>query len=164
MCGDETLSDRELQKNRADFGDDILAHPLDDEYHRARSPVWDKITVPLLTAANWGGQGLHPRGNFEGFVRSATKDKWLEAHGIEHWTHFYTDYGRKLQLRFFDHFLKGKGDWNKQPPRPAPGPPHRQVRRAARKRMASRPDELDKDVLVREQPFSRPWKFKNDSF
>jgi hypothetical protein len=115
VCGDEMLSDRELQKNRADFGDDILAHPLDDEYHRARSPVWDKITVPLLTAANWGGQGLHPRGNFEGFVRSATKDKWLEAHGIEHWTHFYTDYGRKLQLRFFDHFLKGKGDWNKQP-------------------------------------------------
>ena len=37
---------------------------------RARSPVWDKITVPLLTAANWGGQGLHPRGNFEGFVRA----------------------------------------------------------------------------------------------
>jgi predicted acyl esterase len=58
---------------------------------------------------------LHPRGNFEGFVRAASKDKWLEAHGIEHWTQFYTDYGRKLQLRFFDHFLKGEGDWPKQP-------------------------------------------------
>jgi predicted acyl esterase len=115
VCGDETLSDRELQKNRADFGDEILAHPLDDDYHKGRSPVWDRINVPLLTAANWGGQGLHPRGNFEGFVRSASKDKWLEAHGLEHWTHFYTDYGRKLQLRFFDHFLKGKGDWKNQP-------------------------------------------------
>src|SRR3954470_22941618 len=114
VCGDETLSDRELQKNRCDFGDDILAHPLDDDYHRARSPKWDKITVPFLTAANWGGQGLHPRGNFEGFIRAASKDKWLEAHGIEHWTHFYTDYGRELQLRFFDHFLKGEGDWTKQ--------------------------------------------------
>jgi predicted acyl esterase len=115
VCGDETLSDAELAKNRCSFGDEIVAHPLDDDYHKARSPVWEKITVPLLTAANWGGQGLHPRGNFEGFVRSRSKDKWLEAHGIEHWTHFYTDYGRKLQLRFFDWFLKQKGDWKNQP-------------------------------------------------
>src|SRR5256714_3402230 len=116
VCGDETLSDRELQKNRCDFGDEILAHPLDDEYHKARSPEWDRITVPLLSAANWGGQGLHPRGNFEGFVRAASKEKWLEAHGIEHWTHFYTDYGRKLQLRFFDFFLKNEPNgWDKQP-------------------------------------------------
>src|SRR5258707_1623124 len=114
VCGDETLSDKELQLNRCEFGDDILAHPLDDGYHKGRSPVWEKITVPLLSAANWGGQGLHPRGNFEGFVRAASKEKWLEAHGIEHWTHFYTDYGRKLQLRFFDYFLKGEGDWKNQ--------------------------------------------------
>ncbi|HXJ53727.1 MAG TPA: CocE/NonD family hydrolase [Burkholderiales bacterium] len=115
VCGDETLSDRELQRNRCDFGDEILAHPLDDDYNKARSPQWDKVTAPFLSAANWGGQGLHPRGNFEGFVRAASKDKWLEAHGIEHWTHFYTDYGRELQLRFFDHFLKGEGDWKNQP-------------------------------------------------
>ena len=115
VCGDETLSDRRLQQHRCDFGDDILAHPLDDDYHKARSPKWDQVAVPFLSTANWGGQGLHPRGNFEGFVRAASKDKWLEAHGIEHWTHFYTDYGRKLQLRFFDHFLKGKGDWPRQP-------------------------------------------------
>ena len=115
VCGDETLSDAELARNRCSFGDEILAHPLDDDYHKARSPQWDKIVAPLLTAANWGGQGLHPRGNFEGFVRSKSKEKWLEAHGIEHWTHFYTDYGRRLQLRFFDHFLKGEGDWKNQP-------------------------------------------------
>ena len=116
VCGDETLSEAELAKNRCDFGDNILAHPLDDDYHRARSPIWEKISVPLLSAANWGGQCLHPRGNFEGFVRAATRDKWLEAHGIEHWTHFYTDYGRLLQKRFFDYFLKGeKNGWDRQP-------------------------------------------------
>ena len=115
ICGDETLSDRELQANRCDFGDQILAHPLDDEYHKARSPVWERVTVPFLSAANWGGQGLHPRGNFEGFVRAASKDKWLEAHGIEHWTHFYTDYGLDLQKRFFAYHLKGETNgWNKQ--------------------------------------------------
>src|SRR6266516_7060595 len=117
VCGPETLSDDELAKNRCDFGKEIRAHPLDDEYHKARSPVWENINVPLFSAANWGGQGLHPRGNFEGFVRAASKDKWLEAHGIEHWTHFYTDYGRKLQLRFFDHFLHGKDNGFDRHPR-----------------------------------------------
>jgi uncharacterized protein len=116
VCGPETLPDDELAKNRTDFGDAIRAHPLDDDYHRARSPDWSKVTVPFLSAANWGGQGLHPRGNFEGFVRAASKHKWLEAHGIEHWTHFYTDYGREQQKFFFDHFLHGKkGRWSKQP-------------------------------------------------
>ncbi len=116
VCGDETLSDSELAKNRTDFGNRILAHPFDDAYHRERSPVWGKITTPLLTAANWGGQGLHPRGNFEGFARAASRHKWLEAHGLEHWTHFYTDYGRKLQQRFFDYFLKNEPNgWDRQP-------------------------------------------------
>ena len=116
VCGPETLSDAQLAKNRCDFGADIRAHPLDDDYHKARSPQWDKITTPLFSAANWGGQGLHPRGNFEGFVRAASRDKWLEAHGIEHWTHFYTDYGRELQRKFFDFFLKGEDTgWGKQP-------------------------------------------------
>jgi predicted acyl esterase len=108
VCGPETLNDAELARNRARFGDEVLAHPLDDAYHRARSPQWDRITVPFLSAANWGGQGLHPRGNFEGFQRAAARDKWLEVHGIEHWTHFYTDYGRGIQQQFFDYFLKGE--------------------------------------------------------
>jgi predicted acyl esterase len=117
VCGPEFLSDRELEKNRSDFGAEIFAHPLDDKYHKARSPNWSKVKTPFLSSANWGGQGLHPRGNFEGFMRAASKQKWLEAHGIEHWTHFYTDYGRDLQLRFFDYFLHGKKkDWDKQPP------------------------------------------------
>ncbi len=117
VCGPDVLSDEELAKNRSNFGADIAAHPFDDDYHHARSPVWSKVKVPFLTAANWGGQGLHTRGNFEGFVRAASKQKWLEVHGIEHWTHFYTDYGRHLQLRFFDYFLHGKKNgWDKQPP------------------------------------------------
>lgn len=116
VCGPDTLSETQLAGNRCDLGGEIFEHPLDDEYHKERSPVWSKVRVPLLTAANWGGQGLHPRGNFEGFVRAASKQKWLEAHGIEHWTHFYTDYGRELQLAFFDRFLHGrKNGWDKQP-------------------------------------------------
>ena len=116
VCGDVTLSEAQLKANREDFGAAALKHALDDDYWKSRMPDWSKVKVPIFTAANWGGQGLHPRGNFEGFVRAASKNKWLEAHGIEHWTHFYTDYGRELQLRFFDHFLHGKKNgWNRQP-------------------------------------------------
>lgn len=115
-CGGVTLNEEELAANRSDFGNEIRAHPLDDDYHRVRSAHWDKIDVPFLSAANWGGQGLHPRGNFEGFMRAASTQTWLEAHGLEHWTEFYTDYGVELQKQFFGHFLKGEDNgWDKQP-------------------------------------------------
>jgi uncharacterized protein len=116
-CGPETLSDAELAEHRADFGADVAAPELDGDYHRARSGDWDRIDVPLLSAGNWGGHGLHLRGNVEGYVRSASRRKWLELHGLEHWTHFYTDYGVRLQKRFFGHFLKGEDTgWESQPP------------------------------------------------
>ncbi len=105
-----------MAKNSCDFGDEIRSQPLDGPYYRERSADWDKITTPLLTAANWGGQGLHLRGNFEGYVRAASKKKWLEAHGLEHWTEFYTAYGVEVQKRFFGHFLKGEDTgWAQQP-------------------------------------------------
>ena len=116
-CGDQTLTEEQLAANRADFGAAILAHPLDDEYHRDRSPRFENIDVPLFSAGNWGGQGLHLRGDTEGFLQAASDQKWLEVHGIEHWTHFYTDYGRNLQLRFFDYILKGEDNgWGEEPP------------------------------------------------
>ncbi len=116
VAGPETLSEEELARNRVGLEEQVLEHPLDDEFFRGRSPDWSKVTVPFLSAANWGGQGLHPRGNIEGFVRAASGEKWLEVHGLEHWTHFYTDYGLSLQKRFFDYYLKGiQNGWEKQP-------------------------------------------------
>ena len=117
VAGPETLTQEELGANRCDFGEEIFAQPFDNvDYWQSRMPDWSKVTVPFLSAANWGGQGLHPRGNFEGFVRAASNEKWLEVHGIEHWTEFYTDYGVNLQKRFFGHFLKGEDTgWHEQP-------------------------------------------------
>jgi uncharacterized protein len=117
VSGPPTLAEEELGANRRDFYEDCWRNPLaSDPYWRSRMPDWSKVTVPFLSAANWGGQGLHPRGNFEGFVRAASPEKWLEAHGVEHWTHFYTDYGVRLQKRFFGHFLKSEDTgWTRQP-------------------------------------------------
>ncbi|MGW6506190.1 CocE/NonD family hydrolase [Streptomyces niveus] len=116
ICGDDLLDAAELAENRTDLGADIAAHPFFDTYHRDRSADWDAIDVPVLSCGNWGGQGLHLRGNVEGFVRAASGAKWLEMHGHAHWPLFYTDYGVDLQRRFFDRYLKDEPNgWEDRP-------------------------------------------------
>ncbi len=66
VAGPETLTEAELAAARVPFGEQISDRPLDGEFYRQRSADYAAITVPLLSAANWGGQGLHSRGNFEG--------------------------------------------------------------------------------------------------
>ncbi len=116
IAGPETLLEEELVGLRVDAGDEIIGRVLDEKYYRERSPAFSKITVPLLSAANWGGMGLHPRGNFEGFVEAASVQKWLEVHGDTHFSLFYTDRGVELQKQFFGHFLKDEDTgWSDQP-------------------------------------------------
>jgi hypothetical protein len=116
VAGPETLSDAELAKTRADIPGEAKRRRFHDDYYAARTAAVEKIEAPLLSAANWGGMGLHTRGNFEGWLRAGSKQKWLEAHGDTHFTHFYSNYGETLQKRFFGHFLKGEDSgWAKQP-------------------------------------------------
>jgi uncharacterized protein len=116
VAGPVTLPEEELESNRSDYFTAIKQHPLYDEWHRERAIDLSKVEVPLLSAANWGGQGIHPRGNFNGFMDASSEDKWLEVHGDTHWTHFYSAYGRDLQKRFFDYFLKGVDNgWERTP-------------------------------------------------
>src|SRR5438105_5482330 len=114
-AGPQTLPPEALAKNRADPAGEALRRPLVDDYYRARMVELEKIEAPLLASRDWGGQGLQPRGNFEGFLRAGSKQKWLEVHGDTHFTHFYSNYGIGLQKRFFDFFLKDKPGWETQP-------------------------------------------------
>ena len=115
-AGPETLSEEELAKNRADCTGEIKQRRLYDGYYASRTAKFEDIEAPLLSAGNWGGMGLHTRGNFEGWLRAGAKQKWLEVHGDTHFTHFYSNYGEALQKRFFGHFLKGENTgWDKQP-------------------------------------------------
>jgi uncharacterized protein len=116
VAGPATLTDAELAKNRADVGADALNHRFIDDYYAARTWDFENIDAPLLSAANWGGHGLHPRGNFEGYLRAGSQQKWLEVHGDTHFSHYYSNYGLSLQKRFFGHFLKGQDTgWDRQP-------------------------------------------------
>ena len=116
VAGPETLTDDELAKRRHGTVAELHARPFDDEYYRQRSSDLEMITVPVLSAANWAHH-LHTRGNFEAYSRVASRDKWLEVHGLEHFTEFYTDDGVALQKRFFGRFLKDEDTgWDQQPP------------------------------------------------
>lgn len=115
-AGPVTLTDEQLEANRINFIGELKARRLDSDWYRERSADVGKITIPMLSAANWGGQGLHPTGNHYGFIEAASDQKWFEAHGDTHYTHFYSSYGLGLQRRFFDHFLKGVDTgWECQP-------------------------------------------------
>jgi predicted acyl esterase len=116
VAGPETLSPEKLAENCADSPGEAKRRRQIDEYHQARTAAFEQIEAPLLSAGNWGGMGLHTRGNFEGFLRAGSSQKWLEVHGDTHFTHFYSSYGETLQKRFFGHFLKGEdAGWDKQP-------------------------------------------------
>jgi predicted acyl esterase len=68
-------------------------------------PALSRITVPVLSAGNWGGAGLHLRGNVEGFLRVASEHKMLEVHSGNHILPFYSLEGRLFQKRFLDRWL-----------------------------------------------------------
>jgi uncharacterized protein len=117
VAGPETLDDEVLAANRVDPGKEALERPLDGEYYHDRTPDLSRVIAPLLSSGNWGGMGLHPRGNFEGYLAAASQQKWLEVHGNTHFTPFYRNEGVELQKRFFGHFLQGKDTgWTRQPP------------------------------------------------
>lgn len=111
------LSDELLQGARADHPNDRLSHPLDDAWNRARAANLPAIEVPLLSAANWGGPGMHLRGNFEGWQRAGSQQKWLFAHIGTHYESFYLPHYVAIQQRFFKHFLAGEDNgWDREPP------------------------------------------------
>ncbi|WP_312026548.1 CocE/NonD family hydrolase [Rhodococcus aetherivorans] len=116
VAGPPTLSEDELAANRVETIAEGKRRELVDDFSRARTPDLTRIEVPVLSAANWAHH-LHTRGNFDGYAKVSSPQKWLEVHGHEHYAEFYTDYGVDLQKRFFGHFLKGEATgWEHQPP------------------------------------------------
>ena len=117
VSGPNTADAAALAATRHDWRADVRENRLaSDAFWKERLPDFSKITVPLLSSGNWGGQGLHLRGNIEGYLRAQSQQKWLDFHCHEHWTEFYTSTGIALQKRFFAHFLKGEDNgWAAQP-------------------------------------------------
>ena len=104
---DGSLPEEERAANRVDLLTQVREHVLDDTYYRSFTPDASKIRVPFLSVGNWGGTGLHPRGNIEGYMGASSPHKWLRMHIGTHFIPFYSEEGRAVQARFFDYWLKG---------------------------------------------------------
>ena len=105
------LLGRTRKYNPDSFSPDMLwqylSHDLDSEWWRLCSARWDQIQVPVYTVGNWGGWGLHLRGNTEAYLCAASKHKKLRIHTGDHFRPFHSNEGKVDQLRFFDYWLKG---------------------------------------------------------
>ena len=86
----------------------LMRNDLDSSWWRMMSARWDEINVPVYSVGNWGGFALHLRGNTEGFTQVSSKHKKLRIHTGTHFHPFHSEEGRLVQLRWFDHWLKGK--------------------------------------------------------
>lgn len=118
VCGDEDLPEETLEANVRDIYKQVMQHPLDDGFYEGRRADWQKITVPLLSVTTWGAVGSHLRGNFEGFMNAASREKWLVTRSSRGtFAALYSDEGLALQRRFFDYTLKGTGDFPGTQPR-----------------------------------------------
>ncbi|MCP2091742.1 UNVERIFIED_ORG: putative acyl esterase [Paraburkholderia sediminicola] len=106
-----------LDKNRVDYLAAIRKYQLRDEWMSSRIPDLRRVTVPVLSAGNWGGPGLHLRGNVEGYLNAGSKRKWLSMHVGTHFESFYLPGYVAMQKRFFGRYLKGEENgWESTPP------------------------------------------------
>ena len=103
-----TLGEKNSQwrEHFAPFFERLQQHPLLDDHYARRAARWDQVEVPFLSVGNWGGAGLHLRGNVEDFARAASEHKRLRLHTGSHVGPFYALEGRLDQMRFFDYWLK----------------------------------------------------------
>jgi predicted acyl esterase len=77
------------------------------ELYAFLNPNLGDVRVPVLSAGNWGGAGLHLRGNVEGYLAIGSAQKYLQLHVGNHVDPFYSLEGRLVQLRFLEQFLRG---------------------------------------------------------
>ena len=101
---------RAYRTNPDTFQDNVLwrfmRNSLDSGAFKTQQAQWDNVDLPMWAVGNWSGMGLHLRGATEGYMRAASKHKKLRIHCGTHYHPFYSEDGRRDQLRFFDYWLK----------------------------------------------------------
>jgi predicted acyl esterase len=112
------LEPADLAGNRKEYIEELLDHPLEDSWYRARSADLAAIDVPALVVANWGGLQAHLRGTLLGFEGISSREKWLRVQRGSYFMSFYQPADVATQVRFFDRYLKLRSDsWSDEEPR-----------------------------------------------
>jgi predicted acyl esterase len=106
---ERVLTPEELAKNRREQPRDNQVYRYrDEEYYASKEYTMSDIEVPLLSVGNWGGIGLHLRGNIEGFTHAGSEFKYLRMITGRHDLPFYYAEEVEIQRSFLDAFLKGE--------------------------------------------------------
>ena len=114
--GPASLSPGALAANREDYIASLLARPLNGPWYEERSARLDRIRIPALVVANWGGLGLHLRGTILGYLGIASPGKWLKIQSGSYFFTFLLPQNVALQRKFFDRYLKGiDNGWESEP-------------------------------------------------
>jgi uncharacterized protein len=108
------------------FYHDWLAHSKPDAYWETRSPQLQNVDIPMLHIGGWFDTYL--RGTLRLYQEMSTRQS-LQHLWVAPWAHIpwgrrvgAIDYGAaanseidRLQVRWFDYFLKGKGELDRSP-------------------------------------------------
>ncbi|HZT63868.1 MAG TPA: CocE/NonD family hydrolase [Burkholderiales bacterium] len=114
--GPESLAPDALAANRVDYIGNLLARPLNGPWYEERSARLERIGIPALVVANWGGLGLHLRGTILGWLGIASRDKWLKVQSGSYFFTFLLPQNIALQRKFFDRYLKDiDNGWENEP-------------------------------------------------
>lgn len=102
------------------FYHDWIAHPTPDEYWQNLKPNLQNVDLPMLHVGGWFD--IYLRGTMRLYREMADRSQFLQQLWVGPWTHLpwsrrvgAIDFGEaansaidRLQIRWFDHFLKGK--------------------------------------------------------
>ena len=114
--GPASFTPDELVANRVEYLPNLRAHPLNDAWYQERSARLDRIDIPALVVANWGGLGLHLRGTIVGYQGLSSSQKWLKVQTGSYFLTFLLPESVALQRKFFDRYLKGVDNgWEREP-------------------------------------------------
>ena len=114
--GPDRFTPEELAANRIDYLEELISHPLLDDWFKARIANLAEIEIPSLVIANWGGLGLQLRGTVNGWTGLGSSDKWLKIESGSYFFTFFTPERVAFLKRFFDRHLKGiENDWAAEP-------------------------------------------------
>jgi len=114
--GPASLPPEQLAANREDYIGNLLARPLNGPWYEERSARLERIAIPALVVANWGGLGLHLRGTILGFLGIASRGKWLKVQSGSYFLTFLLPQSVALQMKFFDRYLKNMDNgWESEP-------------------------------------------------
>ncbi|HZY77860.1 MAG TPA: CocE/NonD family hydrolase [Jatrophihabitantaceae bacterium] len=98
---------RKVARLGVDLGAEQRAHPVIDDFWHSVTVNPSAIVVPMLVCTSFSDNNLHSRGSFRAFQQAGSQDKFAYTHRGGKWSVFYSDEARRVQLGFFDRYLRG---------------------------------------------------------